>query len=75
MKATQSLENACGGAFDLLGTNDPKTSREAAWRAVERGDFSPDPSYGAGIDEFDFSERSGGMVGRLPTSARSGFFL
>jgi hypothetical protein len=71
----QSLEIARGVAFESLRCDDPKTSREAAWRAVERGDFSPDPAFGAGIDEFDFSERSGGMVGRLPTSARSGFFL
>ena len=71
----QSLEIGRGVAFESLPYDDPKISREAAWRAVERGDFSPDPAYGAGIDEFDFSERSGGMVGRLPTSARSGFFL
>ena len=73
MKATQSLENACGGAFDLLGTNDPKTSREAAWRAVERGDFSPDPSYGAGIDEYQFSGRDCGRL--LPDPTRPGIFL
>ena len=71
----QSHQNVFKGLCESLRCDDPKTSREAAWRAVERGDFSPDPAYGAGIDEFDFSERSGGMVGRLPTSARSGFFL
>jgi len=70
----QPLENGRGGAFDPLRCDDPKTSREAAWQAVERGDFSPDPSYGAGLDEFQFSERGGEMVGRLPSSARSGFF-
>ena len=70
----QSLEIARGVAFDPLRCDDPKTSREAAWQAVERGDFSPDPSIGAGLDEFQFSERSGGMVGRLPSSARSGLF-
>ena len=70
----QPLENARGVALDSLRCVDPKTSREAAWQAVERGDFSPDPSYGAGLDEFQFSERGGEMVGRLPSSARSGFF-
>jgi len=71
----QPLENARGVAFDPIRCVDPRTSREAAWQAVERGDFSPDPSFGAGLDEYQFSERSGGMVGRLPTPARSGFFL
>jgi len=71
----QSLEIARGVAFESLRYDDPKTSREAAWQAIERGDFSPDPSFGAGLDEFQFSERGGEMVGRLPTPARSGFFL
>jgi hypothetical protein len=71
----QSLEIGRGVAFESLRYDDPKTSREAAWQAIERGDFSPDPSIGAGLDEYQFSERSGGMVGRLPTPARSGFFL
>ena len=70
----QSLEIARGVAFESLRYDDPKISREAAWQAIERGDFSPDPSYGAGLDEFQFSERGGEMVGRLPSSARSGLF-
>jgi hypothetical protein len=64
-------EVARGGAFESLRCADPRTSREAAWQAVERGDFSPDPSIGAGLDEYQFSERGGE---HLPASARSGFF-
>jgi hypothetical protein len=69
----QSLEIARGGAFESLRCDDPKTSREAAWRAVERGDFSPDPSYGAGIDEYQFSGRDCGRL--LPDPTRPGIFL
>ena len=65
----QPLENARGVAFESLRCVDPRASREAAWQAVERGDFSPDPSFGAGLDEFDFPERSGGC---LPASLRAG---
>ena len=53
----QPLENTRGVAFDPIRCVDPRTSREAAWQAVERGDFSPDPSIGAGLDEYQFSDR------------------
>ena len=53
----QPLENARGVAFESLRCVDPRTSREAGWQAVERGDFSPDPAYGAGMDELSFSDR------------------
>ena len=39
---------------DVLQATDPRVSREAAWQAVERGFVSPDPRFGAGLDEFDF---------------------
>ena len=39
---------------DVFQATDPRASREAAWQAVERGFISPDPSFGAGLDEFDF---------------------
>jgi hypothetical protein len=69
----QSLEIGRGVAFESLRYDDPKISREAAWRAVERGDFSPDPSYGAGIDEYQFSGRDCGRL--LPDPTRPGIFL
>ena len=70
----QPLENARGVAFESLRCADPRTSREAAWQAVERGDFSPDPSIGAGLDEYQFSDRAG--VGQVIFSctSRSGNF-
>ena len=61
----QPLEIARGVAFEPIRCVDPRTSREAAWQAVERGDFSPDPSYGAGLDEFQFSDRAGGGSGHF----------
>ena len=68
----QSLHDAFKGHGRPLRCVDPRASREAAWEAIERGYISPDPSFGASLDEFDFPERCGGMVGRLPTPARSG---
>lgn len=52
---SQSHKN---GRYDVETTfsmDDPRASREAAWQAVERGFVSPDPRFGAGLDEFDFS--------------------
>ena len=69
----QSFENARGVAFEPLRCVDPRTSREAAWQAVERGDFSPDPSFGAGLDEHQFSGRDCGRL--LPDPTRPGIFL
>ena len=68
----QSLEIARGVAFEPLRCVDPRTSREAAWQAVERGDFSPDPAYGAGLDEFQFSDRTGGGQVIFSCTSRSG---
>ena len=61
----QPLEIGRGVAFESIRCVDPRTSREAAWQAVERGDFSPDPSFGAGLDEFQFSDRAGGGSGHF----------
>jgi len=69
----QSHQNGFKGLCESLRCDDPKTSREAAWRAVERGDFSPDPAYGAGIDEYQFSGRDCGRL--LPDPTRPGIFL
>ena len=68
----QPLEIARGVAFESLRCADPRTSREAAWQAVERGDFSPDPSYGAGLDEFQFSDRAGEGQVIFSCTSRSG---
>ena len=70
----QPLENARGVAFEPIRCADPKTSREAAWQAVERGDFSPDPSFGAGLDEFQFSDLAGGGQVIFSSTSRSGNF-
>ena len=51
------LQSHKNGRYDVETTfsmDDPRVSREAAWRAVERGFISPDPRFGAGLDEFDF---------------------
>jgi len=69
----QSHQNVFKGLCDPFRCDDPKTSREAAWRTVERGDFSPDPAYGAGIDEYQFSGRDCGRL--LPDPTRPGIFL
>ena len=68
----QPLENGRGVAFEPIRCVDPRTSREAAWQAVERGDFSPDPSYGAGLDELSFSDRAGGGQVIFSCTSRSG---
>ena len=68
MRAPQSLENARGGAFDPLGTNDPRSSREAAWRFVEAQEIFANPAFGRGPDEIDFSSRDGGVL--FPPAAR-----
>ena len=70
----QSLEIARGVAFESLRYDDPKTSREAAWQAIERGDFSPDPSFGAGLDECQFSDRAGEGQVIFSCTSRSGMF-
>ena len=68
MRASQSLENARGGAFDPLGTNDPRSSREAAWRFVEAQKDFANPAFGRGPDEIDFVSRDGGVL--FPPAAR-----
>ena len=68
MSASQSLENGRGRAFDSLGTNDPRTSREAAWRFVESQKDFANPAFGRGPDEFDFVSRDGGVL--FPPAAR-----
>jgi hypothetical protein len=70
----QSLEIARGVAFDPIRCADPRTSREAAWQAIERGDFSPDPSFGAGLDEFQFSDLVGEGQVIFSCTSRSGIF-
>ena len=70
MSASQSLENGRCGAFDSLGTNDPRASREAAWRFVEAQEDFANPAYGRGPDEFDFSSWDGGEFRRFPTPSR-----
>ena len=68
MRASQSLENARGGAFDPLGTNDPRSSREAAWRFVEAQEIFANPAFGRGPDEIDFVSRDGAVL--FPSAAR-----
>ena len=70
MRALQPSENARGGAFDSLGTNDPRTSREAAWRFVEAQKDFANPAFGRGPDEFDFSSWDGGELRRFPAPSR-----
>ena len=52
---SQSRENRRYDVETTFSMDDPRVSREAAWEAVERGFVSPDPRFGAGLDEFDFS--------------------
>jgi hypothetical protein len=68
MSASQSLENGRCGAFDSLGTNDPRASREAAWRFVEAQEIFANPAFGAGPDEIDFVSRDGAVL--FPPTAR-----
>jgi hypothetical protein len=70
MRASQSLENGGGRAFDSLGTNDPRASREAAWRFVEAKEIFANPAFGRGPDEIDFSSWDGGEFRRFPTPSR-----
>jgi hypothetical protein len=70
MSASQSLENGRGRAFEALGTNDPRASREAAWRFVEAQKDFANPAFGRGPDEFDFSSWDGGELRRFPAPAR-----
>ena len=66
----QSLENGRGRAFGALGTNDPRASREAAWRFVEAQEIFANPAFGRGPDEFDFSSWDGGELRCFPAPAR-----
>ena len=68
MRASQSLENGRGGGFDSLGTNDPRASREAAWRFVEAQKDFANPAFGRGPDEVDFVSRDGAVL--FPPAAR-----
>jgi hypothetical protein len=52
--APQSRQVRRYGVKNDFSIDDPRVSREAAWQAIERGLVPPDPSYGAGVDEFDF---------------------
>ena len=65
----QSFENGRGRAFEALGTNAPRTSREAAWRFVEAQKDFANPAYGRGADEIDFSEGLGYAVGQPEPSS------
>ena len=64
----QSSQIGRGRAFDSLGTNDPRASREAAWRFVEAQEIFANPAFGAGPDEIDFVSRDGGVL--FPPAAR-----
>ena len=52
----QSFEIGRGRAFEALGTNAPRASREDAWRAVGAQDIFANPAFGRGPDETDFCE-------------------
>jgi hypothetical protein len=52
--APQSRQVRRYGVESDFGITDPRVSLEAAWQAIERGLVPPDPSFGAGLDEFDF---------------------
>ena len=65
----QSFENGRGRAFDALGSNALKVSREAAWRAVGAQDIFANPAFGRGPDEIDFSEGLGYAVGQPEPSS------
>ena len=54
MRGQQSREIGDHSVNNVFQAIDPRASREAAWQAVERGFISPDPRFGAGLDEFDF---------------------
>jgi len=69
MRASQSLENGRGRAFEALGTNDPRANREAAWRFVEAQKDFANPAYGRGADEIDFSEGLGFGFGQPKPSS------
>ena len=64
----QSFENGRGRAFEALGTNALKASREAAWRFVEAQKDFANPAFGRGPDEIDFVSRDGGVL--FPPAAR-----
>jgi hypothetical protein len=42
------------GIEDAFWCGDPRTSREAAWRAVELQEIFGDPAFGGGPDEIEF---------------------
>ena len=65
----QSFENGRGRAFEALGTNALKASREAAWRFVEAQKDFANPAYGRGADEIDFSEGLGSGFGQPEPSS------
>ena len=73
MRASKSSENGRGAGFDSLGTNDPRASREAAWRFVEAKNDFANPAFGRGPDEFDFPSGSEVVLRHHPSSGRSGF--
>jgi hypothetical protein len=53
--APQSRQVRRYGVESDFGINNPRVSREAAWEAIERGLVPPDPQFGAGLDEDEFS--------------------
>jgi hypothetical protein len=69
----QSSQNGRAGLFEALGTNDPRTSREAAWSFVEAQKDFANPAFGRGPDEFDFPSGSEVVLRHHPSSGRSGF--
>jgi hypothetical protein len=42
------------GFEDAIGWIDPRSSREAAWRALELAEIFGDPAFGGGPDEIEF---------------------
>jgi hypothetical protein len=51
----QSREMPRHGIEDAIEWIDPRTSREAAWRAVELQEIFGDRAFGAGADEIEFA--------------------
>ncbi len=75
MRGQQSREIGQHSVEHAFQAIDPRTSREAAWQAVERGFISPDPSFGAGLDEFDFPAAVSRNAGGFHSPTAAGFNL
>jgi hypothetical protein len=71
MRGSHLLEDGRGDVEICFSMDAIRQSREVAWRAFMRGEISPDPAFGGGVDEWageiQFSAAAGAVSSYRPS--------